>query len=209
MQNIFGAEFRRVDNREHLGKPALVVVAARTYPTTIDDLWNAITTPERIVRWFSRVEGDLKVGGRYKITGNASGTITRCDPPEAFDLTWEMRGDTSWVNVRLARDGKNARLTLEHIAHRDAVSEEFLKQFGPGAVGIGWDLSLHGLEKHFAAPATALDDAWKEAWTKSSEGLAFMRASGEAWCAAHIESGEDPETARAQGQRTINAYTGG
>ena len=30
-----GAEFRKVENREHQGKPALVVVAARTYDTTV------------------------------------------------------------------------------------------------------------------------------------------------------------------------------
>jgi uncharacterized protein YndB with AHSA1/START domain len=207
MQNIFGAEFRKVENREHLGKPALVAVAVRTYDTTVDDLWNAVTTPDRLARFFSRVEGDLKLGGRYQIIGNAAGTITRCDPPEALDLTWEMRGQTSWVTLRLAPSGKRARLTLEHIAHRDAVGEEFLKQFGPGAVGIGWDLSLEGLARHLADSSFSRDAG--EAWMKSPEGQAFMRGSADGWCAAHIESGEDPEAARAQSARTINAYIGG
>ena len=34
MGQVFGVEFRRVENREHLGKPALVAVAIRTYDTT-------------------------------------------------------------------------------------------------------------------------------------------------------------------------------
>jgi uncharacterized protein YndB with AHSA1/START domain len=209
MRNVYGAEFRQVENREYQGKPALVVIAARTYDTTVEDLWDAITTPARVVRWFLPVEGDLKLGGRYQLKGNAGGTITRCDPPTALDLTWEFGGGTSWVNLRFARDGRAARLTLEHIAHRDGVGEEHLKQFGPGAVGIGWDLAFWGLEAHLEAPGIARDHAEFEAWARSSDGKTFMRASGEAWGTAHAASGEDPAEARAKAERTIAFYTGG
>jgi len=209
MANVFGADFRRVDNREHLGKPALVAVVVRSYDTTLEDLWDAITTPERLSRGFLPVEGELKLGGRYQLKGNAGGTITRCERPEALDVTWEFMGGTSWVTLRLAPDGKErARLTLEHIAHKDGIGEEHLKRFGPGAVGIGWDLGLYGLELHLVNPAAPLDHEAVEAWTKSSEGKAFMRASGEAWGAAHAASGEDPEEARAKAARTVAAYTG-
>ena len=199
MENVFGAMFRRVENREHLGKPAIVGVAVRIYDTTVEDLWEAITTPERLVRWFLPVEGDLRLGGRYQLKGNAGGTITRCDPPEAVDLTWEFGGGTSWVNVRLA---------LEHIAHKGGIGEEHLKKYGPAATGIGWDLALHGLRQHFASGGAAVDPAAFEAWTMSSEGKAFVRQSGEAWCEAHIASGANPEEARAQAERTIAFYTG-
>lgn len=208
MANIFGSEFRLVENREYQGKRAVVAVAARTYATTVDDLWDALTTPQRLARWFLPVEGDLKLGGRYQLKGNAGGTILRCDPPDALDVTWEFGGATSWVNVRLAPDGKGARLTLEHIAHRDGIGAEHLKKFGPGAVGVGWDLTFHGLERHLAAPGATIDHREVHAWTESSEGKAFMRASGEAWAAAHIASGEDADEARAQAQRTIGFYTG-
>lgn len=208
MRSLFGAEFRRVENREYLGKPAFVVIATRTYDTTVEDLWDAITTPGRLARWFAPVEGDLKLGGRYQLKGNASGTITRCDRPEAFDLTWEFGGGMSWVTVRLAPDGERARLTLEHIAHKDGIGEEHLKQFGPGAAGIGWDLGFYGLERHLIAPEASVDHAAFEAWSQSAEGKAFMRASGEAWGAAHVASGEDPAEARAKAERTIAFYTG-
>jgi uncharacterized protein YndB with AHSA1/START domain len=208
MTSVFGAEFRRVDNREHLGKPAIVAVAIRAYDTTVADLWDAITTPERLARWFLPVEGDLKLGGRYQLKGNAGGTITRCERPEALDLTWEIMGGTSWVHLRLAPDGKKARLTLEHIAHKDGIGEEHLKKFGPGAVGVGWDLGLHGLSLHMIDPTKALDPKEFEAWTLSNEGKAFVRGSGEGWGAAHAASGADPEEARAQAERTIAFYTG-
>ena len=208
MGHIFGAEFRRVENRDHLGKSAIVAVAIRSYDTTVDDLWNAITTPERLARWFMPVEGDLKLGGRYQLKGNAGGTITRCERPNTLDVTWEAMGATSWVHVRLEPDGSKARFTLEHIAHKDGIGEEHLKQFGPGAVGIGWDLGLFGLERHVRAPSAPRDQKWVEAWLVSSEGKGFMRASGEAWGAAHAASGEDPDEARAKAERTIAAYTG-
>jgi uncharacterized protein YndB with AHSA1/START domain len=209
MRNVFGAEVRRVENREHLGKLALVVISVRSYDTTVEDLWDAIATPERLARWFLPIEGDLKLGGRYQLQGNAGGTITRCEAPTTLDLTWEFGGGTSWVTLRLAPDGSRARLTLEHIAHRDGIGEEHLKRFGPGAVGIGWDLGFHGLERHLAAPDAAVDRGAVEAWTRSSEGKAFVRGSGEAWCAAHVASGEDPADARAQAERTITFYTPG
>lgn len=208
MGSIFGAEFRRVDNREYLGKPALVAVAIRSYETTVEDLWDAITTPQRLVRWFLPVTGELKLGGRYQLEGNAGGTITRCERPEALDLTWEMMGGRSWVNLRITSDEENARLVLEHIAHTGGIGEEHMKQFGPGAVGVGWDLTLHGLERHLIDPSVTLDPAAAEAWTMSSEGKAFVRGSGEAWGAAHAESGEDEADARARAERTIAFYTG-
>ncbi len=209
MNRIFGAEFRRVANRDHLGKPANVMVAMRSFDTTVDDLWQAITSPKRLARWFLPIDGDLKPGGRYQLQGNAGGTITRCDPPETLDLTWEFDGTLSWVTVRIAADGSRAKLTLEHIAHLEGAGIEFHEQYGPGAGGVGWDLSLHGLARHLADPDTAVDHAEAEAWTQSDDGLAFIRESGEAWGAADAASGVEPEVARARAERTIAFYTGG
>jgi uncharacterized protein YndB with AHSA1/START domain len=209
MTSVLGAEFRQVENRDHLGKPALVAIATRTYDTTVDDLWDALTTPQRLARWFVPVEGDLELGGRYQLQGNAGGTITRCDPPGALDVTWEFAGATSWVQVRVTRDGRGARLVLEHIAHRDAIGKEHLEKFGPGAVGIGWELGLYGLAQHLAAGGAPVDRAAAEAWMVSSEGKAFIRSCGEAWGAAHAASGEDADEARAKAERTIAFYTGG
>jgi uncharacterized protein YndB with AHSA1/START domain len=209
MQPPPGLEFRQVESRIHLGKPAIVGIATRLYDTTVDDLWEALTTPERLRRWFLPVEGDLKLNGRYQLKGNAGGTITRCDPPEALDLTWEFAGGTSWVNVRLATEANQARLTLEHIAHKDGIGEEHFAKFGPGATGVGWDLALHGLKQHLANPDVPLDPAAFEAWTLSDEGKAFVRESGEAWGEAYIASGAEPDEARAQAAATIKFYTGG
>jgi uncharacterized protein YndB with AHSA1/START domain len=38
---------------------ARVAVFTRTYQTTIEDLWDACTNPERLRRWYGPVTGDL------------------------------------------------------------------------------------------------------------------------------------------------------
>lgn len=206
--NAIGAEFREVVEREHEGGPARVVVATRTYETGPDDLWDALTNPERLPRWFLPVEGDLKLGGRYQVVGNAGGTITRCEAPRALDLTWEFGGGISWVTLRLAPDGAATRLTLEHIVRASDVDEHW-NRFGPGAVGVGWDLSLMGLGHHVASGGAQLDPAAGAAWPTTDEGKAFTRRSAEAWADAHIASGEDEATARGMAARTAAFYTGG
>jgi hypothetical protein len=145
------------------------------------------------------------------VTGDISGIITHCERPEAVDLTWESMGTTSWVHARLAREGRTARLTLEHLAHRDAAgaAAEHFRQFGPGAGGVGWDLWLHGLARHLAGSVDGCDPEVGEAWLQTREGKAFVRASGERWGAAYVASGADPEEARAQAERTIAFFTGG
>jgi uncharacterized protein YndB with AHSA1/START domain len=112
---------RSVVSKEWLGKPARAVIASRVYPTNIDDLWDALITPERLRRWFMPVSGDLREGGRYKLEGNAEGTINSCKPPRELAVTWEFNGGIGWVNVTLAEEADQlTSLTLEHIAHEDA-----------------------------------------------------------------------------------------
>ncbi|MBB4381080.1 Uncharacterized conserved protein YndB, AHSA1/START domain [Bradyrhizobium sp. Rc3b] len=200
---VLGLVTRSVRNFEKDGKPASVVTLTRLYDTSVDDLWDAVTSTERIPRWFLAVEGDLELGGRYQLKGNAGGTITACTPPTHFAATWEFAGAVSWIDVRLAAERGQARLTLEHIA----TIEDHWNQFGPGAVGIGWDLALAGLERYVATGAS-VDHETAEAWMASPEGKDFMTSSGEFWRAAHVASGVDPDEAKQRSDRTIAFYRG-
>ena len=56
----------------------------------------------RIPLWFLPVTGDLRLGGRFQVEGNAGGVVERCDPPRSFAATWECGESTSWLEVRLA-----------------------------------------------------------------------------------------------------------
>lgn len=53
----------------------VAVSLTRTYDADVDDVWDALTNPERLPRWFSPVTGDFRVGGAYQIEGNAGGQI--------------------------------------------------------------------------------------------------------------------------------------
>jgi uncharacterized protein YndB with AHSA1/START domain len=200
-----GAIAREVRSVEHEGRPARVVAASRRYDTSIEDVWDAITNVERIPRWFSPVSGDLRLGGRYQIAGNASGTIVRCDAPRHLALTWEFGGEVSWLDVRLADDPSGGtKLELEHVAH---VDDDRWAQFGPGAVGVGWDMTLFGLDRHLETGA-AMDPAAAAAWAGSKEGRDFVRRSSETWGRASIEAGTDRAAAIAAAARTTAFYTG-
>ena len=194
---------RRVEGRTLEAGEARAVILSQTYDATVDELWDAVTNPERIPRWFLPVSGDLEVGGRYQLEGNAGGTITECEPPHRFAATWEFGETVTWIEVRVsdAGDGR-ARFELEHVAH----VEGHWSEFGPGAVGIGWDQGLIGLTLHLGG-VERVDPEAVMAWTMSEDGLDFTRRSGEAWLAADLASGADPEDATARSDRTIAAYT--
>jgi uncharacterized protein YndB with AHSA1/START domain len=197
---------RQVGRRVFKAGEARVVTISRTYGSAPDDVWDACTNPERIPRWFLPVSGDLRVGGRFQLQGNAGGTIERCDPPKSFFATWEYGGEVSWIELRLtpAEDG-GTRFELEHIAH---VDDSRWAEFGPGAVGVGWDLGLLGLSRHLASGAS-VDPSESMAWLTSDEGRRFVTSSSEAWGEANAAAGEPEESARAAAQRTTAAYTGG
>ena len=202
-----GAVQRRVGSRQLDAGEARVVTVSQTYDATIDDVWDACTSPERIPRWFLPVSGDLRLHGRYQLEGQAGGTIERCDPPKGFAATWEYGGSISWIEVRLSAepDGRT-RFELDHIAHVDDHWEEF----GPGAVGVGWDMGLLGLAMYLSAdesldPKTITQEG--AAWAASDEGRQFMSLSSDRWCDADVAAGADPAQARAAADRTAGAYT--
>ena len=202
-ENHLGAVERSVSSLERDGQPARAVTLSRGFDTTVEDLWDAVTSGERIPRWFAPISGDLELGGRYQLEGNAGGTITACESPSHFALTWEFGGGVSWVEVGVADagDGK-ARLTLSHIA---PLSDHW-DQYGPGAAGVGWEMGLLGLALHIAQPDAPKPD--EAAFAASPDGKAFITGSSEGWEQAAVAAGTDPEAAHAAATRTTAFYTG-
>jgi uncharacterized protein YndB with AHSA1/START domain len=195
---------RGVGSRRLPTGEARVVTITQSYDTTVEDVWDAVTNIERIPRWFVPVTGDLRAGGKYQIEGNANGTVERCDRPNSFAATWEFGGEVSWIEVRLAPtpDGRTL-LTLEHTAHVD----DRWTEYGPGAVGIGWDLTMMGLAAHLSS-GESVDQAAAMAWMGSAEGTTFITLSSARWCDASILAGTEAEGAKAARDRTTAFYTG-
>jgi uncharacterized protein YndB with AHSA1/START domain len=178
------------DGAEH------VVELRRSYDAAIEDVWDACTNPERIPRWFLPVSGDLRLGGRFQLEGNAGGEIRKCEPPRSLALTWEGGGQVSHVFLDL--DGATD-LRLRHVVPDDP----HWAQFGPGAVGVGWEPALLGLGEYLRTGAPVED---KEALATSPELMEFMRRSAEAWAEAHIAGGAPEDEARAAAARTSGFY---
>ena len=197
---------RSVGSRTLAAGEARTLTIARTYDTPAEDLWDACTNPERIPRWFLPVSGDLREGGRYQIEGNASGTIERCEPPATLAATWEYGGQVSWIELRVTAEAEGrSRLELEHLAH---VGDEIWSQYGPGAVGVGWDQAVLGLSLYLADSADLPERDAIEAWQLSDEGLEFTRRSSDGWAEASIAAGADPGQAQAAAARTTAFYSG-
>ena len=98
LSKILAKTGRAVRSLEKDGKPARVVALSQVYDTDLDGLWDAVTTPERLRRWFGNVSGDLQLGGRFQIEANASGTIVDCRPPELVIINWEFGATISFVS---------------------------------------------------------------------------------------------------------------
>lgn len=195
---------RQVANRVLDVGEVNTVTIGKTYAAALDDVWDACTNPERIARWFLPVSGELRLGGQYKLRGNAGGTIESCDPPNGFSATWEYGGSISWIELRLTSDPQGGtRFELEHIG---AADDEKWAEFGPGALGVGWDLGLTGLRLHLASGA-AVDREEGAAWTASEDGKRFVALSSQSWCDANVAAGTDAGVAQTAADRTTAAYT--
>jgi uncharacterized protein YndB with AHSA1/START domain len=185
---------------------ARTVALRRTYDAPIDDVWDAISNPERLSRWFLPVSGDLRLGGSYQLEGNAGGEILRCEPPRLLTVSW-IFGDPaeegfSEVEVRLSEAvGGGTVFELEHVATVDA---ERWTEFGPGAVGVGWDLTLLGLGLHL--DGAEIKESEREAWGMSAEARDFMTQSSQAWASAHEVAGATSAEAAAARDNTTRFY---
>lgn len=196
---------RRVLYETREGEQWVVVRASRSYPTHALDLWRAVTDPDRLRRWFMPISGDLRVGGRYQLQGNAGGTILECVEPELFRVTWEFGGGVSWVTVRFTPEGDATRLELEH---ESPIMPGFTDRFGPGAVGVGWDLGFLGLALHLQDPTVERLLEAQEEWALSPEALALYRLSAESWGRADAAAGTPEEAARTAAETTRRFYSG-
>lgn len=121
------------------------LVIERTFHAPIDDVWAAVTEPERMARWIGTWSGDPATGRvafRMLFEGGdpddpgADTEIRECDPPRrlavttyAGPMTWDLELDLS------ERDGVTTLVfTQPGIAPAEA-----------GSVGPGWEYYLDRL----------------------------------------------------------------
>jgi uncharacterized protein YndB with AHSA1/START domain len=90
------------------------------YDTGIDDLWAAITDPDRVARWYGRVEGDLRLGGEFRLFVEGSewdgtGVVEACEPPRRLQVRTQEAAEAyeEVIEATLAADGDQTVLVIE------------------------------------------------------------------------------------------------
>ncbi|MEV0794059.1 SRPBCC domain-containing protein [Kribbella sp. NPDC050459] len=122
------------------------------YDTGIDDLWAAVTDPDRLARWYGKVEGDLRLGGSFTVYVESAelesiGQVEVCEAPARLRVTTREtdesahRGDgpppfRQTIEATLIADGSQTILTIE-IAGLPLDKIEYF--------GAGWQLRAENL----------------------------------------------------------------
>jgi uncharacterized protein YndB with AHSA1/START domain len=105
------------------------------YDADIDDLWSAIIHPSRLARWYGEVEGDLRVGGEFRVRVFASGwegtrRVQVCEPPQRLLLVGQEQDEPGELvtEVTLIPDGDQTILVIEE----RGMPPEYLAAYGAG-----------------------------------------------------------------------------
>jgi uncharacterized protein YndB with AHSA1/START domain len=108
----------------------------RSWPVPIEDVWAALTEPERLARWIGAYEGARGAGGTgvFQMSfeeGEGAGqqvTILECDPPRRLVLDWTA--EEYWrVELDLTSDGGRTTLVF---------TQDFRSDQGVSDIATGW-----------------------------------------------------------------------
>jgi uncharacterized protein YndB with AHSA1/START domain len=125
------------------------------YDTDIDDLWSALTRPERLARWIAVIEGDLRVGGTFtaRFTSEWEGPmrVEACEAPHRLLVSGVEDGTE--MEATLTAEGDRTRLVVE---------ERGLPLDDLPYHGAGWQVHLEDLGHLLAGEASEWRPRWQE-----------------------------------------------
>lgn len=127
------------------------------YGTGIDDLWSALTDPGRLASWYGQVEGDLRLGGQFRLHvedagSDATGHVDACEPPRRLRVTARETEESyrrgqgvppydEALDATLTADGDQTILVIEvRGMPLDAVA----------FYGVGWQIHAENLAAYLA-----------------------------------------------------------
>lgn len=148
------------------------LVFRREFPDAVEDVWAAVTEPERCARWFASWSGDARVGGTVSIvmTSDEDGggppetaRITACDAPTRLALSiGDSDAGTPWeVAVDLSATAAGGTVLVfrqvlpEGLSPADAGPgwHWYLDRLGAvlsGGPMPDWETTLAGTRPHYA-----------------------------------------------------------
>jgi uncharacterized protein YndB with AHSA1/START domain len=113
----------------------------RELPASPDQVWDALTDPERLARWLTATSLEPRVGGavEHDFDGDVvTGTIEVWEPPRSLAYSWIFSdGTASQLRIDLAPSPAGTELTLRHTGLPDRIATGY---------GAGWHGYLDRLE---------------------------------------------------------------
>ena len=127
------------------------------YATGIDDLWSALTDPGRLASWYGQVEGNLRLGGQFRLhvedaDSDATGRVEACEPPRRLQVTTRETEESNLrgkgvppydeaLGATLTADGDQTILVIEvRGMPLDAIA----------FYGVGWQMHAENLAAYLA-----------------------------------------------------------
>ena len=127
----------------------------RTFPASPEEVWAALTKPERLRRWLADGVFQEHVGGRLELSfddGTIEGTVREVDRPRLLEYEWVEGEKRSIVRFQLEPADHGTLLVLDH--HR-------LPADAAAGFGAGWHSHLDALDAALRADEPPrLVDAW-------------------------------------------------
>jgi uncharacterized protein YndB with AHSA1/START domain len=125
----------------------------RSWPDPVEDVWAALTEPDRMARWIGTYDGERAVGatGTFTMTqeDEAAGepmTIVACEPPRRLVVEWVQQDTDAWrVDLELSTEGDRTVLRFVQVFRADADVTDF-------AMGWHWYLAKFGAEVEGSPP---------------------------------------------------------
>ncbi len=136
-----------------------VLAYERRLDKSPSEVWAALTDPVILMRWLSRCEVDLRVGGKFIIhffdgKETMSGVIRALETNRLIEYTWDEQGSPdSVVRWAIVPDGNSCRLTLTHTLPPGCGGALAVE------LGGGWHAILDNLARGFDGVMSVYDGA--------------------------------------------------
>jgi uncharacterized protein YndB with AHSA1/START domain len=134
------------------------------FETGIEDLWGALTEPDRLARWYGEVEGELAPGGEFRVDitlgGPRVGRVEACEPPHHLLLAMRDpdarpgQPERTEIEAQLTAEGAQTRLVWE----TRGMPVDLLPAYGAGI-----QIHVEHLADYISGRDFSVDDArWDE-----------------------------------------------
>jgi uncharacterized protein YndB with AHSA1/START domain len=145
----------------------------RWFAVPAEELWDALTSPERLARWLAPGTvgdgADSTVRLDFGEGGVVTGRVLHWEPPSVLEFEWRFAGETeSVVRFELSSSDEGTHLVLDH----RALAAEHATGYG-----AGWEAYLASLSDHLEGRSGSWDERFAAALPRYRESAAALEGA--------------------------------